>query len=117
VKDMTAAGFDISQVGIIGKVRMPPSLEEAVNAKIKAVQDAIRAENEKQRVIAEAQKKIEEAKGEAEALRIRAEAESNANKLQGSSLTPAILQKMYLEKWDGKLPVYGQAPNLFKNVQ
>lgn len=117
VKDMTAAGFEISQVGIIGKVRMPPSLEEAVNAKIKAVQDAIRAENEKQRVIAEAQKKIEEAKGEAEALRIRAEAESNANKLQSNSLTPAILQKMYLEKWDGKLPVYGQAPNLFKNVQ
>lgn len=116
-KEMEHAGFSIAQVGIIGKVRMPQSLEEAVNSKIKAVQDAIRAENEKQRVIAEAQKKIEEAKGEAEALRIRAEAEANANKLQSASLTPAILQKMYIEKWDGKLPVYGQVPNLFKNAQ
>jgi regulator of protease activity HflC (stomatin/prohibitin superfamily) len=117
MKDMTTAGFEVTQVGIIGKVRMPPSLEEAVNSKIKAVQDAIRAENEKQRTIAEAQKKIEEAKGEAEALRIRAESEANANKLMNTTLSPTIIQKMYIEKWDGKLPVYGQTPTLFKNLQ
>ncbi len=117
IKDMTAGGFEVTQVGIIGKVRMPPSLEEAVNSKIKAVQDAIRAENEKQRTIAEAQKKIEEAKGEAEALRIRSESESNANKLMNTTLSPTIIQKMYIEKWDGKLPVYGQTPALFKNLQ
>jgi regulator of protease activity HflC (stomatin/prohibitin superfamily) len=117
MKDMTAAGFEVTQVGIIGKVRMPPSLEEAVNSKIKAVQDAIRAENEKQRTIAEAQKKIEEAKGEAESLRIRAESEANANRLMNTTLSPTIIQKMYIEKWDGKLPVYGQTPTLFKNLQ
>ncbi|MCS7017593.1 MAG: prohibitin family protein [Cytophagales bacterium] len=115
-QEMQKAGFEVQQVGIIGKIRMPPTLEEAVNAKIKAVQDAIRAENEKQRIIAEAQKNIEQAKGEAEAIRIRAEAEANANKLITSTLSPLLLQKMYIEKWDGKLPVYGQAPQLFKNI-
>lgn len=115
-QEMQKAGFELQQVGIIGKIRMPATLEEAVNAKIKAVQDAIRAENEKQRIIAEAQKNIEQAKGEAEAIRIRAEAEANANRLITSTLSPMLIQKMYIEKWDGKLPVYGQTPQLFKNI-
>ncbi|MCS6968619.1 MAG: SPFH domain-containing protein [Cytophagales bacterium] len=116
-KEMQKAGFELQQVGIIGKIRMPATLEEAINAKIKAVQDAIRAENEKQRIIAEAQKSIEQAKGEAEAIRIRAEAEANANKLISNTLSPLLIQKMYIEKWDGKLPAYGQVPQLFKNVE
>jgi regulator of protease activity HflC (stomatin/prohibitin superfamily) len=113
---MEQSGFEISQVGIIGKIRMPATLEEAVNAKIKAVQDAIRAENEKQRIIAEAQKNIEQARGEAEATRIRSEAEANANRLLTNTISPLLIQKMYVEKWDGKLPVYGQVPQLFKNI-
>jgi regulator of protease activity HflC (stomatin/prohibitin superfamily) len=113
---MQKAGFEITQIGIIGKIRMPATLEEAVNSKIKAVQEAIRAENEKQRIIAEAQKKIEEAKGEAEAERIRAEATANANRLINATLSPQLIQKLYIEKWDGKLPVYGQTPQLFKSV-
>jgi regulator of protease activity HflC (stomatin/prohibitin superfamily) len=113
---MKQSGFEIAQIGIIGKIRMPATLEEAVNSKIKAVQDAIRAENEKQRIIAEAQKNIEQARGEAEATRIRSEAEANANRLLTSTLSPMLIQKLYVEKWDGKLPVYGQVPQLFKNI-
>ncbi len=113
---MLKSGFEIAQIGIIGKIRMPATLEEAVNSKIKAVQDAIRAENEKQRVIAEAQKNIEQARGEAEATRIRSEAEANANRALSTTISPLLIQKLYLEKWDGKLPVYGQVPQLFKNI-
>jgi len=32
--------------------------------------------------------------------------------LKTASLTPAILQKMWIEKWDGKLPVYGNVPQI-----
>ena len=113
---MEKAGFSVSQVGIIGKIRMPATLEDAVNAKIKAVQDAIRAENEKQRVIAEAQKRIEEAKGAAEAIRINSEAQANANKLITSTLSPMLIQQQMIEKWDGKLPVYGEVPKMFRSV-
>ncbi|SFF54848.1 prohibitin family protein [Thermoflexibacter ruber] len=115
-KDMAKAGFEVSQVAILGKIRMPATLEEAVNAKIKAVQEAIRAENEKQRIIAEAQKAIEEAKGKAEALRIASEAEANANRAVTSTISPLLIQKMMIEKWDGKLPVYGEVPKMFRNI-
>jgi regulator of protease activity HflC (stomatin/prohibitin superfamily) len=115
-KDMEKGGFIVSQIAILGKIRMPATLEEAVNAKIKAVQDAIRAENEKQRIIAEAQKAIEEAKGRAEALRIASEAEANANRAVTSTISPLLIQKLMIEKWDGKLPVYGEVPKLFRNI-
>lgn len=39
-----------------------------------------------------------------------------ANELRQQALTPAILEKMWIEKWDGKLPVYGQVPTIFKDI-
>jgi regulator of protease activity HflC (stomatin/prohibitin superfamily) len=115
-KDMDKGGFIVTQVAILGKIRMPQTLEDAVNSKIKAVQDAIRAENEKQRTIAEAQKEIEQAKGKAEAMRINSEAEANANRALTTTMSPLLIQKMMIEKWDGKLPVYGEVPKMFRNV-
>lgn len=47
-----------------------------------------------------------EAEGEAEALRIRSEAEAEANKKLAQSITDLLLKKLYLDAWDGKLPVY-----------
>lgn len=41
---------------------------------------------------------------------------AEANRLKQQALTPQILEKMWIEKWDGKLPVYGQVPTLFKNI-
>lgn len=56
------------------------------------------------------------AKAEAEKLLVAARAEAEANKLREQALTPAILEKMWIEKWDGKLPVYGQVPTIFKDI-
>lgn len=114
---MKSAGFEVVQIGIIGKVRLPPTIEKAINLKIQAVQEAMRTENEKQRVIAEASKNIEEARGFAEAMRIRSEAEARANEALTKTLTPMLIQKQFVEKWDGKLPVYGQVPQMFKELQ
>lgn len=33
-----------------------------------------------------------------------------------ASLSPLIVQQMMLDKWDGKLPVYGTVPTLFKDI-
>lgn len=41
---------------------------------------------------------------------------NEANQLREQALTPAILEKMWIEKWDGKLPVYGQVPTIFKDI-
>jgi regulator of protease activity HflC (stomatin/prohibitin superfamily) len=61
----------------------------------------------------------ERARGEAEALRLRADAEANYNQKIAASLTPALIQQRYLERWDGKLPQFsagGTQPGLFLNL-
>lgn len=35
---------------------------------------------------------------------------------EAASLSPLIVQQMMLDKWDGKLPVYGTVPTLFKDI-
>ena len=32
-------------------------------------------------------------------------------------LTPEILQSKFIEKWDGKAPLYGNSPDLYKNIK
>lgn len=40
------------------------------------------------------------------------------NKLLSTGITPQLLQQQFIEKWDGKTPLYGQLPvTLFKNTQ
>ena len=94
---------------IVGKVTTgivyPKALTDAIMAKNKAIQDQARVENE----ILVAQK-------EAEKMLITARAEKEANELKTRGLTPAILEQMWIEKWDGKLPQYGTTPTLFKDI-
>lgn len=86
-------------------LKYPPTIVEAVNNKNKAIQEAMQVENEVKITEAQAKKII-----------VAAEAEYKANELKTKALTPAILEQMWIEKWDGKLPVYGQVPTLFKNI-
>ena len=44
---------------------------------------------------------VEKARMEAEAIRIRARAEAEYNKVIAPSLTPLVIQKMWIDKWDG----------------
>lgn len=83
----------------------PQTIVDAVDAKNKAVQQAMQVENE-----------VKVAEAQAKKLIVAAEAEYRANELKTKALTPAILEQMWIEKWDGKLPVYGQVPTLFKNI-
>lgn len=116
VGQLNKEGFDIQQITIAGKISVPQSLEQAINSKITAVQNAQRAENEKQQTIAEAQKQIESARGDSASTIIRARAEAEANRLKQQSLTPLLVQKSMIDKWDGKLPQYGTVPQLFRDV-
>jgi len=97
-------------------LQYPQTLVDAINAKNKAVQDALKIENEVKSVEAEAKKQIASAKGHADALKIKGNAEAEYNRKIAASLTLLIIQKDYVSKWDGKLPVYGEVPTLFKNV-
>ena len=74
---------------------------EAETAKVKAEAEAKAAEI---RAEADAKAMAIRAEAEANAKKITAEAEAEANKKIQQSLTPEILQKDMLDKWDGELP-------------
>lgn len=89
VEEFSITNFDFSK-----------AFDEAVEAKITAEQQKLKADRDLQRIQVEAQQKIAQAKAEAEALRV-----------QRQEITPDLLrlrqienEKLAIEKWDGKLP-------------
>lgn len=113
-EELFAENFQLEQM--TSGLQYPQTLVNAIDAKNAAVQEAQKAQNEVLKIKAEAEKKIAAAKGEAQALKIKGDAEAEYNRKIAASLSPLIVQQMMLEKWDGKLPIYGTVPTLFRNV-
>ncbi len=125
-KELEKEGFSLEQ--LTSGLQYPDAIVKAIDAKNKAVQDAIRIDNEVKSTEAEARKSVAKAKGNAEALiaetqgeaesmKLSADAEAYAFKVKQQNLTDKILQQQFIEKWDGALPTYGEIPKLFKSVQ
>jgi regulator of protease activity HflC (stomatin/prohibitin superfamily) len=74
-------------------IKYPDALVKAINDKNVAIQKKAEVENQVAVAEAEAKKKI-----------IEAQAEKEANELRTVALTPAVLQQMWIEKWDGTVP-------------
>jgi regulator of protease activity HflC (stomatin/prohibitin superfamily) len=90
------APYGINIISVeIKEVTIPAEYAAAVEQRKIAEQTRLKAETEKQTAIINAEKEFEVKKLEAE-----------ANAVVTESLTPEILQKQYLDKWDGKLPTY-----------
>lgn len=66
--------------------------------------------------IAQARQEYETAKVNADKLIAEAQGQAEAQRLQQQTLTPELLQKQAIEKWDGKLPVYSTGGNTFFNI-
>lgn len=111
---LEAEGFHLEQ--LTSGLKYPQTIVDAVNAKNKSVQDAMKVENELRINEAQAKKRIVDAKAYADALVIQAEGEAKANKLKQQTLTNLLVQQQFIEKWDGKTPLYGSSPTFFKNV-
>lgn len=107
-------GFIINQ--FTSNLVYPETFKKSIEAKNNAVQAALRAENEVKTAEAQAKIKVATAEGNAQAMLTQARAEAEANKLKQATLTNLLLQQQWIERWDGKLPVYGQAPMLYKPV-
>jgi regulator of protease activity HflC (stomatin/prohibitin superfamily) len=108
-------GFVINQ--FTSNLIYPETFKKSIEAKNNAVQAALRAENEVKTAEAQAKIKVATAEGNAQAMLTSAKAEAESNRLKQATLTPLLLQLEYINKWDGKLPVYGTVPQMFKNVQ
>jgi regulator of protease activity HflC (stomatin/prohibitin superfamily) len=85
-------GLLIDDVSLVN-VAFSPEFAKSIEAKQIAEQDAKKADFVAQRAIKEAEAEVNRAKGQAEAQR-----------LQRETLTPTLLQKQAIEKWDGRFP-------------
>ncbi len=108
-------GFVINQ--FTSNLVYPETFKKSIEAKNNAVQAALRAENEVKTAEAQAKIKVATAEGNAQAMLTSAKAEAESNRMKQQTLTPLLLQLEYINKWDGKLPVYGTVPQIFKNIQ
>ncbi len=108
-------GFTINQ--FTSNLIYPETFKKSIEAKNNAVQAALRAENEVKTAEAQAKIKVATAEGNAQAMLTSAKAEAESNRMKQQTLTPLLLQLEYINKWDGKLPVYGTVPQMFKNIQ
>ena len=73
------------------------AFNEAIEAKVKAEQLKLKADRDLERIVIEAEQKIAEAGGKAQAIQIEAQA-LRAN--------PQVVELRWIEKWDGKTPLY-----------
>jgi regulator of protease activity HflC (stomatin/prohibitin superfamily) len=97
-------GFKLEQ--LTSGLQYPEAIVMAIDSKNKAVQQAMQVENELKVAEAQARKKM-----------VEAEAEAKANELRIKTLSPMLIQQQFIEKWDGKTPLYGNSPVFFQNVR
>jgi regulator of protease activity HflC (stomatin/prohibitin superfamily) len=109
-------GFVVEQIVILNEIRLPKDVTQRINDKVKAAQITKQKQEEVLQEKAEAEKKIARAQGNAESLRINSIAQAEAYRIKKQELTPLLIQQQVIEKWDGKLPVYGQVPELFRTI-
>lgn len=126
--ELSPLGVEIKQFGLIGAPRPPGQVIAAINAKVEATQLAIKTENQLRQANAEAAKQVAtaegaakafvaKAEGDARATTIWAEAQASANRKVADSLTPALLEKIRLDKWNGTVPqVTGSGGTPFINL-
>lgn len=101
-KSLAAEGFIVDE--FTSAITPPQSLTEMIDAKNRAVQAALKAENEVKEAEANAKIAVAKAKGNADAMKIKADAEAYYNRTIAASLTQYVVMEDWIEKWDGKLP-------------
>lgn len=102
-KELLKMGFTLDKVNM-GASHLPPALEQQMQQKMAAQQQAQQAEYELQKQQMLAKAAVAKAEGEAQSQLVRAKAEGEANRMIQTSITPAIIQNRTIEKWDGVLP-------------
>ena len=98
IKDAIGDEYFVNVTAVVlTNIDFSDAFELAVEEKMIAEQKQLKAEYENQT-------KVAQAEADAKAKIVAAEAEAKANELLEKSLTDKILQEMYIDKWDGKLP-------------
>ena len=103
--EMNKMGFVVDKVNL-GASHLPDAIEQQMQQKMAAQQQAQQAEYELQRQQTLAKAKVAEAEGDAQATLVKAKAQAEANKLLQEALTPLLIQNKAIERWNGTLPQF-----------
>ena len=97
---LDTTGIIVDNISLIGSIRLPGTIKEALDSKVAATQKAQQRENELREAEAAAKKMVATAQGEAD-----------ANRIKTSSLNQQIIEwqrltneKAAIDKWNGVLP-------------
>lgn len=113
VKDM---GFIITDV-TLGTPEADAETQKSIDARVKASQENELKKTQIENAKLDSEQKRIVAEGEAAAGIIQAEGEAKANEVLQQSISAELLQKEYIEKWDGKEPlVKGEGTSAIINV-
>lgn len=98
-----------------------PKIQEAIDQKFASEQKVIIQENENEAALAKAEAEAKalliKTEAEGEAMKLLAADKAEAYRLMGQYLTKEVLEKMFYDTWDGKLPnVYGGEGNILEIV-
>ena len=116
---------DETRASVQKKVNAQQSLElaqiEQKTANVQAQKDKevalIQAEQEREVAAINAEKQKIKAEGDAEAIRIKAEAEAEANSKIAQSLTPELIEKQKIDKWNGSVPTVSGSGSTIVNIE
>jgi regulator of protease activity HflC (stomatin/prohibitin superfamily) len=85
------------------------SFSQQFNAAIESVQVA-------NQNVSKARQELEQVKIDSEKAVVAAQAQAEAQRVQQQTLTPQLLQKYAIDKWDGKLPTTNAGADTFFNI-
>jgi regulator of protease activity HflC (stomatin/prohibitin superfamily) len=103
--DLDRMGFMLDKVNL-GASHLPAAIEQQLQQKMAAQQQALQAEYELQKETTLAKAKVANAEGEANATLVKAKAQAEANRMLEQTLNPLLVQQKAIDKWNGELPTY-----------
>jgi regulator of protease activity HflC (stomatin/prohibitin superfamily) len=101
--ELAKMGFRLDKVNL-GASHLPPAIENQMQQKMAAQQEAQQAEYELQKQQTLAKAAVAQAEGEAQSVLVRAKAQAEANRLLTSSLNQTLVNYRAVDKWNGILP-------------
>lgn len=103
VSKLDSLGVKVVAVNIVN-FQFSDAFDLAIEAKVKAEQEALTEKNKLEQIKFQAQQRVETAKWDAESILVKAKAEAEGNKIVSESLTEQLVKYRGLEAWDGVLP-------------
>ena len=111
--DFSQYGMSVSNVSIVNH-DFSDEYERAIESKKVAEQEVEKAKAEQEKLKVEAENRVRLAEYSLQ----EKELQAKANAVESNSLSPQLLRKMAIEKWDGHLPkVQGNGSNTFINLE